>query len=564
MTTKQIRHTFLRAQIRAICFVIACSGTASLTLAATPATLERFQTPTRELDQFNEDVRKKEQERQLRQEGTRARQEASEAQETGARSAPIKSNVTFVLQAIEHSASEVLTQKEIQDIAKPLVGKRITLTEAYGLVESLNALYRQKGCIVCQASLQPQRIRNGILFVTLTEGKTGSVTVSGNRTTSQSFILQALPLEPGKVANYRDLSTDLTAFNLTHDVVLSVDMHAGEKPGTTDYAIAVEEPAFFSAALFADTLGANSTGRPRIGGQLRWASLLGRRDALTLLGLASHGTRTMQGSYAIPLNARATTLTLSGSLGRVKVIDGETAALDIQGRSSSQELRLSHVLTVSSRQKWEAYARLAWSQASTDLSTIRFFDNRSFSQALGLDSSFWGESWNALVSQEFTNTNSHDRMTGETSNYQRWLGTAIWQQQLSASWISTWKASWQQKVAGDALASADTFSLGTSTGVRGYPNDTLTAESGVLGTAELQWTHPATRVSVSAFFDAGRLWSSSDYERRTLASAGATVSVPLWKDANLQASAAFPLIRHPWAGADVPRARFDLSFHAYW
>ena len=148
-----------------------------------------------------------------------------------------KKGFEFELKSIDHNESEVLTKDEIAKAVVPFLGRRVGMPEVREMLGRINALYREKGYVVCEARLRPQRIRSGRLFVTLVEGKTGAVKVTGNETTNEGFIRGAFDLEVGKVANYREMSADLVHFNMTNDVVLSIDMRAGEEAGTTDYEI---------------------------------------------------------------------------------------------------------------------------------------------------------------------------------------------------------------------------------------------------------------------------------------------------------------------------------------
>ena len=201
-----------------------------------------------------------------------------------------KKGFEFELKSIDHNDSEVLTKDEIAGAVAPFLGRRVGMPEVREMLGRINALYREKGYVVCEARLKPQRIRNGRLFVTLVEGKTGAVTVTGNDTTNEGYIRGAFDLEEGKVANYRDMSADLVHFNMTNDVVLTIDIRAGTEPGTTDYEITSHEPPLWTATVFADTTGSRSTGRPRVGASVTNRSVFGRRDAATLLGLASEGS----------------------------------------------------------------------------------------------------------------------------------------------------------------------------------------------------------------------------------------------------------------------------------
>ena len=105
---------------------------------------------------------------------------------------------------------------------------------------------------------------------------------------------------------------DLVKFNMTNDIQLSVDMRAGQEPGTTDYEIFVQEPDPRTFTLFSDSSGSKSSGRYRGGVSFTERSLLGWRDRLQLIGVFSHGSRSFMGSYSVPLNSFPTLAADSG------------------------------------------------------------------------------------------------------------------------------------------------------------------------------------------------------------------------------------------------------------
>lgn len=156
----------------------------------------------------------------------------------------------FRLEAVTHTPSAILSDEEFTRVTAPFVGRDVAIADLKAMLEAVNALYREKGYVVCEARLAPQRIRGGRLLVTLVEGRTGRTTVSGAEHTSAGYILGAFDLKQGEVANYREMSDALVRFNMTNDVELSVDIRAGEASGTTDYEIRTTEPPNWSASFF--------------------------------------------------------------------------------------------------------------------------------------------------------------------------------------------------------------------------------------------------------------------------------------------------------------------------
>ena len=90
----------------------------------------------------------------------------------------------FRLEAVTHTPSAILSDEEFTRVTAPFVGRDVAIADLKAMLEAVNALYREKGYVVCEARLAPQRIRGGRLLVTLVEGRTGCTTVSGAEHTS--------------------------------------------------------------------------------------------------------------------------------------------------------------------------------------------------------------------------------------------------------------------------------------------------------------------------------------------------------------------------------------------
>ena len=87
----------------------------------------------------------------------------------------------FVLRDVLITPSKVLTAEELDAIKAPYIGREADVKTLYALVNEINALYKQKGCITCRAFLLDQQIVDGKVTVTLIEGTVGNVKVENNR-----------------------------------------------------------------------------------------------------------------------------------------------------------------------------------------------------------------------------------------------------------------------------------------------------------------------------------------------------------------------------------------------
>lgn len=513
------------------------------------------------VQQLQEDVERYRQQREVRQ----LQEQRREIQDRAPPAQPAGDlgNFRFKLNGVDHNPSLILRDDEIALRVKPFIGREVSMADVQAMLAAINALYREKGFVVCEARLMPQRIRNGELFVTLIEGKTGKVTVRGAEHTSDAYIKNAFDLEAGQVSNYRELSHDLVRFNMTNDVVLSVDIRAGEAPETTDYEITAHEPDNWTGTIFADTTGAKSTGRPRAGLSVTNRSVFGRRDAATLLGLTSEGSRSAMFSYSLPVNSLGTRITGSASYGKVEVINRAEAG-DVTAESQYYSLRADHPVYADAGMKWTIYGEWNRQISKTDFFDVTINDTSIDTYKSGAEAIFLG-----ARSVFYATAGVQHAIAKEKTFDERWVsnlaaGNAFWRWQATPGAMLSVSGAWQAVIGGDPLTTTQYFYLGHTNGVRGYDNDVLSAEQGAYINLEASYAPAGPQTAIFAFLDAGRLGRTSSYEKRELASVGAGVTWPLWSGASITGTAGFPLIRNIGGGEHVSKARFDLAVSAVW
>lgn len=158
--------------------------------------------PARELDQVIDSVRQ-ERQRQALQRAEKLTKEQSEKQPQ--KKVPAKDSFVFMLNGVNHTGREILTDKEFEQVVSSWVGnigKKVSSSDLIDLLKAIDNLYHSKGYAVCKATLQPQKLTRGVLTVTLIEGETDKVKVKGALYTRDSYILQAFDLPENCVANY--------------------------------------------------------------------------------------------------------------------------------------------------------------------------------------------------------------------------------------------------------------------------------------------------------------------------------------------------------------------------
>jgi len=125
--------------------------------------------------------------------------------------------VKFLLNEVTIDESTIITADKFNKIKEPYLGKEVSLADLSDIVKKINAIYTAGGYATCKAYLPQQTIENGNVHIGLIEGKTGDVSISGNKHTKDSYIRNRLPLQSGTIQDFNELNEKLARFNGTND-----------------------------------------------------------------------------------------------------------------------------------------------------------------------------------------------------------------------------------------------------------------------------------------------------------------------------------------------------------
>lgn len=456
-----------------------------------------------------------------------------------------ENEIKFNLNQIIVSPSKVLSQDEINQVSKLYIGKEISLQDLYAITDKLNDLYTKKGYITCKAILKPQRIKNGVVHITLIEGKTGKINIVGNDTTTGKYILDRIPLKNDDISNIYDMNEDLLRFNATNDVQLRISMQAGEQEGTTDYVITAIEPKKETISVYADNAGSDSSGIWREGIFYNNRSLNGHRDSLNISTMFSEGTNSVSAMYQTPIGHSGTKLVLSYSTNSIHIIDGDLEDMDVQGHSSAFSLSFIQPLRITEDLRTEVNFDYGYQNSQTDFLGIHWVDDTANNYTLGYSIIDYGDSSVIYQKHNYRVGGSQDIM-GESTDYGKYMFNGLYQkgythgQMLSTRLDGQWSST-------NYLPSVEQFYIGGAYSVRGYKESLLGGDSGF--SASLEYSVPLDKnktTSMFTFFDYGQVLGASAFDDHILAGAGIglksiidqrvytslTLGVPLMRELN--------------------------------
>lgn len=432
--------------------------------------------------------------------------------------------ISFALQQVIWNPTEILTKEQIQAVTESYIGKQVALKDLREMTERITNLYRDKGYMTCGAVLPPQRIHDGVVEIRLIEGKTGQVTLTGNRFTRTGYIMDRMGLKPGEVANTEKLNRDLRWFQGTNDLQLRVVMKPGAEEGATDYDIMVFEPKNQSVTLYMDNDGYKTSGRLREGIFYNMKSLTGQRDPLRAHFIRSKGTKAWALGYSVPISQKGMRLDLDYSGNRTEVVKGELKPLGVEGKSSSYSLTWRVPFHVTERSRHEAGLQYVHQTAKTELGhgtdlVVPWVDDKinrvipyvSFTH-YSKDSVFYHK-------HSFVWARRRD-IDGASDTGKLYRLSSFWQKRNKDGQF------WQARLDGqlgsnDNLAASDRIFIGGVNSVRGYEEGFIGGDRGVsMGIEYHVPVDKEKRFFVYPFFDWGRVSGYAAPEHNTLMSGG--------------------------------------------
>ena len=420
--------------------------------------------------------------------------------------------VTFILTRVDTDPSEILTEAEIKAITDPYVGKTASLQDLYDMTAAINKLYEAKGYAVCRAYLPPQRIHEGAVQIKLLEGRTGNVTVNGLRFTRQGYVTHRIHLEPGKVANTDILNDELQRFNATNDVQLRILVHAGEKPGTTDYEIAAFEPKNnHQVSLYVDNHGYDTSGRWREGVFYTMRSVTGQRDALRMNYLRSNGTNIFGANYSIPVNNLGTMLDFDYGTNTTKIIKGDMESFGVKGHSYVAGITLRHPLRVDEKRRYEVGLQYLHQKSQTDIATKsnnreKLVDDTRNTYIPYVSFTHYGKN-SVLYHKHSLAFMGYNNLYDTGDNYTVYRLDSVYQKRLNGNQMLLGRLNAQAASEKKNMSTSDYFYIGGANSVRGYEESFLGGSQGF--NASLTWQAPLDKKQIwnaFTFVDYGRVF----------------------------------------------------------
>lgn len=165
----------------------------------------------------------------------------------------------------------------------------LTIEQLDAIALAVTRHYRENGYILATAFIPEQEVADGVVKISLLEGRLGDVQVSNNEIFSDETIVAAFRPELGAPVTEARIESAIRRINDLPGVRVRGSFSPGQNVGETSLNLGVEEEQSWAASVLMDNHGSETTGELRAFARGSWLNVGGRGHQLVIGILQSEG-----------------------------------------------------------------------------------------------------------------------------------------------------------------------------------------------------------------------------------------------------------------------------------
>ncbi|HUH42427.1 MAG TPA: ShlB/FhaC/HecB family hemolysin secretion/activation protein [Sulfurimonas sp.] len=256
--------------------------------------------------------------------------------------------------------SNILETKELEKMKKPYLNKCNTIENLNNFTKEISNMYISRGFITSRAYLKLQDLSDGIINISLLEGKIKAVK---NRDLYISNIYDDLE---ENVLNLQDLETGIKQLERLRSQVVKLDLKPSDEVGYTDVLISKEAGySNYNGYASVNNYGSDATGKNQVTAYLSYENLFGINDIINVsinttdnIFQTSDNVLATSLSYSLPYFKNYFTLSLSTFKYKQTIYDQFNTQLLSEGSSDAFVLSDEYMLYNSKKHSLNFIAKL--------------------------------------------------------------------------------------------------------------------------------------------------------------------------------------------------------------
>ena len=414
----------------------------------------------------------------------------------------------FPIKGIELKGADSLSDGGKNRLLKPYIGECLGVPQLNELLKVITDYYIEKGLVTSRAYLPQQDLSAGHLKVLVVEGKLEGMKGAENSKLSDRELAMAFPGKSGELVNLREIEQMVDQLNRLPSNQAKMELAPGKNVGGSEVLVTNTPQKPWRVGLSRNNDGQRSTGEQQWNTTFDWDSPLGLADQLSLRGGHDamtdhqHTSKNAMLNYNLPLGWWNFSYTYSQSEYRSQIV-ANLFKFKQTGDSENHQLRAERVIHRDSVSKTSLNAGLSYLRTNNFIedSKLKLSSNRiseaqfGFNHGRRVGSAF--VNFDAGMQEgigAFDAQGSHDPAPGEpNARYRKYTATLsylqpfkVWGESLTFSSLMTGQRS------EDVLFGPQRTSLGGSSSIRGYKDQSLSGDSGGYWRNDLRWSRPVT------------------------------------------------------------------------
>ena len=432
------------------------------------------------------------------------------APNTAAPSADAPAQFTF--KGFKFEGNTVYSSKILTGLIARQVPVVKELSDIQNAAQAVANRYQEDG-VLARVDLLPQDLTEGIVTITITEGKFSGARMESAKSAKlppdllTRIVEKAQPVGEAVWLSKMDRATML--LNEVPGVQANVRLSTGQAEGQTEALVQVQDKNPWDGQLTVDNAGTVSAGISRFSSQFNRYGLLGRADVGNLQYMHSQGLDYLRLGYNEPLGYGGARWGLNTEFTHYSVISGYDS-LDLHGPSNSLSLYVSQpwIRRRDVSSDWVVTAEHKNFKNISSFSTPQYkLDNLSSTVSMSSQDSLWRGGENNASLQLQRGFVDYDTTPADNTEgaFTKWRLNMSRKNKINES--QTLLLSYQRQWANRNLDSSEKFGIGGASAVRAYPGGEVSGSEASVFTTEwqhdLEWNKQPYKFS--AFYDLGSI-----------------------------------------------------------
>jgi hemolysin activation/secretion protein len=444
---------------------------------------------------------------------------------------PLARGLRMQVETYRVEGSTVLSDAEVEAATADFAGRPISSEDLAAARDRVTALYVERGYVTSGVVIPDQDMADGIVVLRAVEGTLADVEVRGTKWFEPRFFSSRLMRAAGTPVDLRALERKLQVLQ-RHSRIrrISAQLQPGERFGESRLVIDVDEAPPMDATFYAANDISPALGAYAGGVNTSFVNAIGWADAWTFNYHGGAGLQDFRGAMSIPVTPWDTLFILGYRYAKSEIVQADFTAINVIGESQTFTAALHQ--PVYRRDGHELWLGLAFerrsSQSSIDDIVFCFEvpeeeDCKAVVTAFRPYGSYTWRGSNDVVAMrglisigvEALDSTVNDNPHLPQGQFLAFLGQMSWAHLFDTRWIDpTLVTRFDMQFASSPLLSIERISIGGARTVRGYRENELVRDQGIVASAELRIPLlPASsqrQIELVPFVDYGRGWNARE------------------------------------------------------